>query len=231
MNLARLTVLLLGFGVATQAGGVAAASPAGDPIRPESRLWIAGASDIRRFTCTAHQVSGSLDLRGLPNAQGVLTGENMATAPSVSVRVDKLNCGIGIMNRHLHEALRGNQHPSIDFRLVGYEVDLNPASPVAHITGVVTIAGARQPVMTTAAIRADSLGMLHVQGEYLVRPTDFGVAPPRRFGGLLRVRDRIAVHFDISLEPDGGPITAIECGLIQSVKLSLTGKFTHASRS
>jgi hypothetical protein len=134
--------------------------------------------------------------------------------------VGKLDCGIGVMSRHLHETLNGAKHPSIDFRLTTYEVDLSAASPVARIAGFVTIAGVQRPVVITAAVRADTLGLLHVRGTHVIRPTEFGVAPPRRFGGLLRVRDRTTVHFDIALEPDGGAIDAIERGLLQSLEVS-----------
>ena len=53
---------------------------------------------------------------------------------------------------------------------------------------------------------------MHVRGSYVIRMTDFGVRPPRRFGGLLRVRDQITVHFDVVPDPDG-TINGIRCSL------------------
>ena len=173
------------------------------PIRPETRVWITGSSNIRRFTCKARAVTGAIELRGAAPSP-VLAGENTATQPSLSVSVDKLDCGIGIMNRHLNEALHGLDHPSIEFRLTTYEVDLRAPVPLTRIVGVVTIGGVQRSLATTASIHTDTLGALHVRGSYVVHPTDFGVAPPRRFGGLLRVRDRVVVHFDVVLDPDGG---------------------------
>jgi len=228
MDTMRLIFLIFALAAPTHTG---VASPPGVPIRPESRVWITGASNIRRFTCKARHLSGALDLRGVATTSPLLTGENTAAAPSISVTVGKLDCGIGIMSRHLHETLNGAKHPSIDFRLTTYEVDLTAASPVARLAGFVTIAGVQRPVAMSAAVRADTLGMAHVRGTYVVRPTEFGVAPPRRFGGLLRVRDRVTVHFDIALEPDGGAIDAIECGLLQSIKVDLTRETTHASHT
>jgi hypothetical protein len=93
----------------------------------------------------------------------------------------------------------------------------------------VTIAGVQRAVSTTAVVRADSLGRLRVAGSYTVRPTDFGVLPPHRFGGLLRVRDRIIVHFDVALDPDGGAIDAI-CGLlVQPAAFDPKQEATHVS--
>jgi hypothetical protein len=39
----------------------------------------------------------------------------------------------------------------------------------------------------------------HVRGTHDVRVTDYGVRPPRRFLGLLRVREQVTVHFDVPL--------------------------------
>lgn len=211
----RLTLLAASLvSLATPFHGVRAL---GDslPIGPESRIWITGASNIRRFTCKARQISGVVRLRGVATSTPVLSGENVSAQPSVSVSVNKLDCGIGMMNHHLHDALRGTAHPTIEFRLTKYEVDLQVAAPVARITGLVTIAGVQRVVTTTAAVRSDTLGALRIAGSYTVRPTEFGVQPPHRFGGLLRVRDQIAVHFDVTLDPDGGAIDDIGGSLMQ----------------
>jgi len=198
------------------------------PIRPESRVWITGASNIRHFTCKAKRLSGAIDLRGSTAPTDVLSGANMSSEPSLNVTVGKLDCGIGVMSRHLHEALRGAQHPDIEFRLSTYEVDLKGPTPIARISGLVTIAGVQRPVTTAAAIRSDTLGILYVAGTYAVRPTDFGVQPPRRFAGLLRVRDRITVHFDVALDPDGGAINDIGCSLLRSARVVLEPESTNA---
>jgi len=47
--------------------------------------------------------------------------------------------------------------------------------------------------------------------------TDFGVAPPRRFAGLLRVRDRVTVHFDVALDQGGDVIDDLTCRLIERI--------------
>jgi hypothetical protein len=210
-------------------GREARAFASDSPIRPESRVWITGASNIRRFTCRATRLSGVIDLRGSPVPREVLSGVNFSSQASLSVAVGKLDCGIGVMSRHLHETLRGAEHPTIEFRLSTYEVDLKSPTPMARISGLVTIAGVQRAVTTTAAVRADTLGILHIAGTYAVRPTDFGVQPPRRFAGLLRVRDRITVHFDVALDPDGGAINEIGCSLLRSTRAALETELTNAS--
>ena len=114
MRASWLTASVIAIAAATT---VARADVPGRPIRPESRVWISGASNIRHFTCKARALSGTIDLRGHVAGVPVLAGENASGEPSLSVAVDKLDCGIGIMNHHLRDALRAALHPRIEFRL------------------------------------------------------------------------------------------------------------------
>jgi hypothetical protein len=227
----RRTLLALPFLALPTFAPEAGALPADSPIRPESRVWITGASNLRRFTCRAREVEGSLLLRANATRSAVMSGENVSTEPSLRVVVDRVDCGIGVMNRHLHDALRGAAYPIIEFRLGTYEVDLASASPAARIVGQVTIGGVQRPVAVTASVRADSLGAMHVQGTYVIQMRDFGVAAPRRFGGLLRVRDQITVHFDVTPDADGGAIDRIRCSLAQSVHAALMPGATYGTHS
>jgi polyisoprenoid-binding protein YceI len=217
----------LAFGLSAPLGTAWARTPP-QPIRPESRVWVTGASNIRRFTCNARELSGAVDLHGVATRSEVLTGDNTLATPSLSVTVDKLDCGIGIMNRHLHEALQSARQPTIEFHLTTYGVDLTAPVPVARIAGVVTIAGVQRPIAITATVYADTLGTLHLSGRYDIRPTDFGVVPPRRFAGLLRVRDRATVHFDVALAQDGDADADITCPLTGRVNAK---EGTHVSHS
>lgn len=182
-----------------------------DPGQPVSRVWITGGSNVRRFTCRARDVSGTLALHAVPTREPVLSGVNLSAAPSLSVSVDGIDCGIRAMNRHLRDALGAARHSAIEFRLTSYDVDLAVPAPVARIQGQLTIGVAVRHVTVTAAVRADSLGRLHVVGSYVLRPTDYGIAAPRRFGGLLRVRDRVVVHFDVIPEDDPGAVELRRC--------------------
>jgi len=165
---------------------------------PSSRIWITGASNIRRFTCRARDVAGAVDLHARRLRDGTVGGDNLATSPSLLIAINTVDCGIDAMNHHLRETLRGEQFPTIEFRLATYEVDLSARTAIARLNGSMTIHGVTRPVEAMATVRADSLGEVHVVGAYVVRMTDFGVNPPRRFGGLLRVKNRVTVHFDVT---------------------------------
>ena len=58
MRASWLTASVIAIAAATT---VARADVPGRPIRPESRVWISGASNIRHFTCKARALSGTLE--------------------------------------------------------------------------------------------------------------------------------------------------------------------------
>ena len=72
----RRTLLALPFLALPAFAPGAAALPEHTPIRPESRVWITGASNLRRFSCRARDVEGSLALQANATRSAVLSGEN-----------------------------------------------------------------------------------------------------------------------------------------------------------
>lgn len=194
---------------------------------PSSRIWITGASNIRRFTCRARDVAGAIDLRARAARDSTIGGDNLASSPSLLIAVGTVDCGLGAMNRHLRETLRGDVFPTIEFRLATYDVDFTTHTAIARLTGSTTIHGVTRPVETMAHVRADSLGELHVIGTYAVRMSDFGVQPPRRFGGLLRVKDRVTVHFDVTPQRTDA-VNTLRCALAPHHPAEPNPGATHA---
>lgn len=210
----HITILAIALGsLAAPLGGAgtsALARPVGDPVTPESRIWITGSSNVSGFSCQAKGVTGTVDLRANVTRGSVLSGQNVSDAPSLRVPVSGLDCGPEARNREMRHALRADAYEAIEFHLDSY--DVYPAGPrrTARIAGRLRIAGAERAIVVTAAAEADTLGRLHVRGAHAVRMTDFGVQPPRRFAGLLQVHDQIVVHFDIVPGWGGGAVDIVE---------------------
>jgi polyisoprenoid-binding protein YceI len=177
------------------AGPTAVGSPL-DSVTPASRVWLTGSSNVSKFSCRTSGVTGTVDLQANATRRSILSGQNISNAPSLRIPVGLLDCGVSAMNRDLREALRADEFDAIEFHLDSY--DVTAGSPrTARIAGRLRIAGTERAIVATAAIDADTSGTLHIRGAHVVQMTDFGVEPPRRFAGLVRVRDSIVVHFDI----------------------------------
>jgi polyisoprenoid-binding protein YceI len=124
----------------------------------------------------------------------------------LQVPVRSIDCGIGMQNRHLFETLGATAHPEIFFALNGYSVDRSANIPRVRIQGRLRIAGVERDVILYGIVFRDPGGDWVLRGERPINVRDFGVKPPRRFFGLLRVRDEITVHFDVAVRPLIDPV-------------------------
>jgi polyisoprenoid-binding protein YceI len=192
------------------AGTSVFAAGATDPVTPASRVWITGSSNVSRFSCEAAGVTGTVDLRANPTRGSVLSGQNVSDAPSLRIPVSRLDCGPEARNREMRRALRAGAYDAIEFHLDSYDVYPAGSGHTVRVAGRLRIAGVERAVVVTATAEADTLGRLHVRGTSPVRMTEHGVEPPRRFAGLLRVRDEVVVHFDIVPDCGGGAIDLVE---------------------
>ena len=201
----RSMALAAGF-AAMAAARLAAQMPApeGDawvPLAAESRVWFTGSSSIRRFTCRARTVRGRYLAAPGSAPTDLLAGGRPARQAELAIPAAGLGCGIGPMNRHLREALKADSVPDIVLRIADYAVrpEEGDTSAVLRLEGTLAIAGVQRPVALDAVAVRDAAGRVHLTGEQELRVTDYGIVPPRRFLGALRVRDTVIVHWDVVL--------------------------------
>jgi hypothetical protein len=155
--------------------------PRPEPTAPtRAALSLDGRSNIRRFHCVARAPSAFVARR-----------DRARFAPGdtawIATTSRALDCGIGQMNGHLREAIGHDSSTAIRFDLDSL-VRL-PGDSVALI-GRLTIGGRTEVLRASATWRDDG-----VRGSTPIDIRRWGIAAPRRFGGLLRVRPLITVHF------------------------------------
>ena len=173
------------------------ASAQATPSAGDIRIWFTGASNVRTFTCRAAEVGAS---DRLPTAAEAGTPPaDSARRVTLRIPVERVNCGIALMNRHLRHTLHADEYPAIEFTLAEYELVPGDSGWSVRMTGSLAIAGVERTVTVDGVVVEDSSGVLHVRGTHPVRVTDYGIQPPRRFAGLLRVREEVTVHFDVPL--------------------------------
>ncbi|WP_375772185.1 YceI family protein [Archangium gephyra] len=177
-----------------------AAAQSGVELQPGGELAIDGTSTVRDFTCKAKVV----EARFTPGeAGGALVLEQLAGAlreVQLEVPTGKLDCANGTMNEHMYGALQLTQHPTIRFRMSGYEVGAAKDGQVPlRIRGELTMAGVTRPIDMVARATSAPEGKLRVQGRYLLRMTDWSVRPPTLMLGTMKVGDSVVVRFDFAL--------------------------------
>lgn len=168
-------------------------------LQPQSRLWIDGTSTIRSFTCRAGEVNAVVEVNGANAIPGLLTGEKDVKAVQVTVPAEKMDCGNGKMNDHMRNALKVAENPTITFTLKDYDVTKNADGISGTINGTLDLGGVKKPI-SLQATGANEGGMLHVNGVYELKMTEYGLKPPTLMFGRIKVGETVKVGFDLLLK-------------------------------
>ncbi len=168
-----------------------------------SRLWIEGRSNVNRFDCDAAGYDVTAIVHGSPGRiDEPITWEHATV--NVAIPVDGFDCGNERMERDLEKALNAAQFPQILFdfiagRNVTGQMEDSGESRRLRVWGDLSVAGERRSIDFVVEGSRDEAGRIHASGATPIRMSNFGVNPPRRFLGLVRVHDELMVGFDLIL--------------------------------
>ena len=172
------------------------------PVRPDSRLWLEGSSNVRDWTCKATSMDATVDLNAATGKNGSL---DLSAVRGVNVRVPvrMLKCGDRHMEAEMYTALKAPKPPAESFitaTLDRLPVGTIEAGPV-EVQGQLTIAGVERTVKMTVNSDRLSDGTHRARGSVPILMTDFGIKPPRPWGGILRTKDKVLIQFEIFVAP------------------------------
>jgi len=172
------------------------------PVRPDSRLWLEGGSNVRDWTCKATAMEARIELEDkMPAGE---TGQVSAVRGAfVKVPVRKLKCGDRHMEAHMYAALKAPS-PSVESFIIA-QLEWLPVSDstsrTIEVTGFLSIAGVNRPIRMTVVGDRLSDGTLRARGALPILMTDYGVTPPRPWGGILRTANKVVIQFEIFVDP------------------------------
>lgn len=190
---------LLIFMMLLFAGGFSGERPPEDSVNlkilPESRIGIAGSSNVNRFYC------------GSPQIQGQLKGKWAADSFNIShytarvyLTANSLDCGSRRMNKDMYKALDSENFPIIEYQLQDIQEIRRSGETgqfMVNTVGLMTVAGKSLPV--TISFEIDALGdkTFRIRGARQLSMHDFNITPPKALLGLIRANDQIEIRFDI----------------------------------
>ena len=181
--------------IAAPAAGAESWNLTSGEVRVRCRLTVGGS-----FDAVTSRISGALRLE---------EGGAAALPGQVRVRLDSLDTGIGLRNRHLRE-----RYLEVDrgegFReavLIGVELaDPFPSGARDHETafaGLLSLHGMERRVEGAARL-VRGAGRVRVEAEFPLSLAEYGIPPPRYLGVGVRDEVRITVTFDAAVEPAPG---------------------------
>ena len=164
-------------------------------------VWISGSSNFSRFTCRATDVAISAEAALEQVVRSKADGIPAVKTAALAIPVRSLDCGISEMNSDLYRTLRGDVNPTISFSLGEYAIRERGKERQVRMDGVLRINGQEQNVVIQGWVRQDPNGQLRLRGERAINMRSFGIKPPRKFLGIVRVRDQVTVGFDVAVRP------------------------------
>jgi len=169
-------------------------------VRPDSRLWLEGSSNVRDWRCDATTVDASVDIDDAMHPA-------MSTAARirrVQVRVPThaLTCGRSQMDHIMYKALHVDDAPECRQIVGRFEVVSEVAGqrPTLVMQGTLRIAGRERVVRMPVELEEQADGSVRAKGALPILMTDYGISPPTALFGVLRTENRIVVKFDLLVD-------------------------------
>ena len=185
----------LGFGQLAPAAAARRIS-----VRADSRVWLEGSSNVRDWTCKATAMEATIDVAETPSVAGSYPAVRGAL---VKVPVRMLKCGDRHMEAHMYTALKAPNEGAPTYIVA--DLDGLPITDgiirTLEVSGRLSIAGVERPIRIN--VLGDKLpdGTLRARGTLPILMTDFGIKPPRPWGGILKTANKVLIQFEIFVDP------------------------------
>ena len=169
-------------------------------VRPDSKLWLEGSSNVRDWRCEATTLDASIEVDD-DEDHDVAPAAARVRAVHVRVPTHALTCGRSQMDHIMYKALHVDDAP--DCRQIVGRFDVVSATPGTNslvMQGTLRIAGRERVVRVPVIFQEQRDGSVRAQGAMPILMTDYGITPPTALFGVLRTENRIVVKFDLFVD-------------------------------
>jgi polyisoprenoid-binding protein YceI len=180
----------------TVALGASAAAQTKMTLRPESKVAVAGGSNVHDWSCKATGFSAAIEIDTASAAKPI--GSAVVTIPTKSLR-----CGKDKMDENTWKALKADQFQEIRYELTDYTLDAAKSTAegfLAITKGKLTVAGTTKEIEMPVAATRMADGQMKGEGKIQMLMTDVGIKPPTALLGTLRTKNEITITFEVLLD-------------------------------
>ncbi len=170
-------------------------------VLPASKLSIDGKTNVNSFTCAIAKYNGTDTL--------VLHEGGRNTRPvfvkgSVGLDASTFDCGMAIMTSDFRKTVKSKEYPSIVIDFISFERTPSYAQQEEKFKGIlkISLAGVTKLFEVDCSIEANPNGEIHLKGGRGFTFADFGLKPPSRMMGTIKVKEELNVKFHLVLKLD-----------------------------
>lgn len=162
-------------------------------VTSSSRLEITGTTNINRFSCLSTDYTGVDTLKESRDKDG-----NKVLEGFISLKTACFDCENPLVTRDFKKTLKQESYPELTFKLS--MLGERPELKNKH-TGVIEIsmAGVCRSYPIKCTIKSSSPEEKHLEGYKDFKFSDFGLTPPEKLFGAIKVTDNISVVFHLRL--------------------------------
>ena len=167
----------------------------------ESVLSIDGKTNINSFTCAIAKYTGTDTLvlhEGGRNVRPVFV------KGSVGLDASTFDCGMAIMTSDFRKTIKSDVYPAIVIDFISFERTPTYKQGEETFIGIlkISLAGATKLFEVNCSIETQPSGLIHLKGGRQFTFADFGLRPPTRMMGTIKVQEELHVKFHLVLKLD-----------------------------
>jgi hypothetical protein len=171
-------------------------------VLPQSKLSIDGKTNVNSFTCAIAKYTGTDTLvlhEGGKNVRPVFV------KGSVGLDASSFDCGMAIMTSDFRKTIKSDVYPAIVIDFISFErTPSYTKEGVDKFKGIlkISLAGVTKLFEVDCSIDTQPSGLIHLKGGRNFTFADFGLKPPTRMMGAVKVQEDLNVKFHLVLKID-----------------------------
>jgi len=164
-------------------------------VMSNSYIIINGSSNVNKFGCKVLK-----PLQTKPLKAFITSNYKVDLDGAIRVKVDEFDCENNILNRDLRKTLKAATHPymTVYFKSLD-QIPFTEGEDTINGTIVIELAGtAKEFKIPLSFIKKGNL--YQMKGNKSFTFSDFKLLPPKKVGGLIKVKDEFKAIFMLSLQ-------------------------------
>jgi len=169
-------------------------------IQPASKLWLEGTSTMHEYTAKTTLIRGSAVVDSIAYAEGKGGQSTFLRNVEITIPVNTLSSGDEKLDENMYDALKGDDHESITYRMSNASVVYAVGDSATLTTvGTLSVGGKEKEVEMTVTLLKHEDGVLRIKGYTDLLMTDFDIDPPT-FMFVLTTDNKVKISFDLLLQ-------------------------------
>jgi hypothetical protein len=162
-------------------------------VAPESEVVISGTTNVNQFTCTYNLEELELPIRLVYDDKKEQIQFKNAR---LKLANDCFDCGGKNINKDFRALLKSEQYPEVELKLLHVDPPNNDQQKIG-VGMEIKIAGVSRVYETKLDCELE--GNICVKGTLPLKLTDFGLEPPKKVLGMIKVDNEIKVNISLQL--------------------------------